>query len=77
MVYTQMYLMFCRSNLNMFLVCLIHFIFTVGNYILKANNNNVSSVTNVSTILFIYHIVMLIILLYYTAVLKEIILFVN
>ena len=70
MVYTIMYLMFCRSNLNMFLVCLIHFIFTVGNYILKANNNYVSSVTVAifSTVVkhdsFIYHIVMLIILLY-------------
>ena len=45
MVYTEMYLMFCRSSLNRFLVCLIHLIFTVGNYILKTNNNNVSSVT--------------------------------
>ena len=29
----------------LFLVCLIHLIFTIGNYILKTNNNNVSSVT--------------------------------
>ena len=40
-----MYLMFCRSSLNRFFVCLILLIFTVGNYILKTNNNNVSSVT--------------------------------
>ena len=45
MVYTQMYLMFCRSSLNRFFVRLIHLIFTVGNYILKTNNYNVSSVT--------------------------------
>ena len=45
MVYTQMYLMFCRSSLNRFSCLLNAFNFTVGNYILKANNNSVSSVT--------------------------------
>ena len=43
MVYTQMYLMFYRSSLNM--PSCMHLIFTVGNYILKTNNNNVSFVT--------------------------------
>ena len=36
---------FVDLALTGFLVCLIHLIFTVGNYILKTINNNVSSVT--------------------------------
>ena len=66
-----------------FLVCLIHLIFTVDNYILKGkNNNNVSPVTTAIFYSFLntislYLIVMLIILLYFTANLKEINLFVN
>ena len=45
MVYTRMYLMFCRSSLNRFSLSLMYLIVTVGNYILKTNNNTVSSVT--------------------------------
>ena len=39
----------------LFLVCLIHLIFTVGNYILKTNNNNVSSVTIAILSTFVKH----------------------
>ena len=65
MVYTQMYLMFCKSSLNRVFICLIDLIFTVGNYILKTNNNNVLSVTIAIYSTFVkldslYHIVMLI-----------------
>ena len=66
----------------LFLVRLIHLFFTIGNSILKTNKNNVSSVTIAIFSTFVkhssfYHSVMLIILLYYTAILKETILFVN
>ena len=76
MVYTQMYLIFVDLAKTGFLVCIIHLIFTVGNYILKTNYNNVSSVTITifSTLLSMIplcHIVMLIILLYHTAILTE------
>ena len=83
MVYTQMYLMFCRSSLNRLLVCLIHLIFTVGNCILKTNNSNVSFVTIAifSTFFeydsFISYCNAYFFILYYTTILKEIIWFVN
>ena len=55
------------------------FIFSFGNYILKTNHKttmfHLSQLQ--SSLLLICHIVMLIILLYYTAILKETILFVN
>ena len=76
MVYAQMYLIFVDLAKTDFLVCIIHLIFTVGNYTMKTNNNNVSSVT-IAIFSTLCHIVMLIILLYHTANLKEISLFVN
>ena len=45
MVSTQMNLIIVDLAKTGFLVCIIHLIFTVGNYILKTNNHNVSSVT--------------------------------
>ena len=60
------------------------FNFPVGNYILKTNNNYVSSVTIAIFSTFVkhdsfksYRYAYYFILLYYTAILKEIILFVN
>ena len=53
--------------------------FTVGNYILKTmfHLSQLQSSLLLLCIILLYHMLMLIILLYYTAILKEIILFVN
>ena len=75
------YLMLCRSSI--FVSCMLNtFIFTVDNYILKKK-----CIPRPVTIAIVYSLVerdfiisyckMLIILLYYTAISKEIILFVN
>ena len=50
MVYTQVDL--AKTG---FVVCLIHLVFTVGNYILKTNNNNGSSVTIATVSTFVKH----------------------
>ena len=60
----------------------MHLIFTVGNNILKTNNNNVSSVTIAIFSTFDKHDSFIsycnaYFLLYYAAILKNIILFVN
>ena len=80
-----MYLMFCRSSLNRFSCILNTFNFHCwqlhfGN---KKNNNNVSSVTIAIFSTFVKHNSFIVycnayyFLIYYTATLKEIILFVN
>ena len=80
---TKMYLVLCRSSIYFFSCMLNTLIFTVDNYILKKNQ----CITRPVTIAIVYYIVehdfilsyfkMIIILLYYTAISKEIILFVN
>ena len=82
-VFTKMYLMLCGSCIYFFSCMLNTLIFTVDNYILKRNQ----CIPWPFTIGIVYSLVehdfiisyckTLIILLYYTAISKEIILFVN
>ena len=86
MVYTKMYRMLCRSSIYFFSCMLNTLIFTVDNYILKKKQQQ-QCIPRPATIAIVYSLgehdfiisncKMLIILLYYTAISKGVILFVN
>ena len=71
--------MLCRYSIELFLVCLMHLNFTVDNYILKQklmyHLSQVQSSIRLLIDFLIPYCKMLNILIYYTAILKEMILF--
>ena len=75
------YLMLCSPSIYFFHVCLILLIFTVDNYIFLKNQSIAGHIAILNSFvehgLLISFCKMLIILLYYTAMLKEIILLVT